>query len=664
MNIAARLRVPYQKPKTHLKYRPDVDGLRAIAVGSVVLYHAFPERAPGGFIGVDIFFVISGYLITTIILDQLSEGTFSIWSFYGRRVRRIFPALIVVALLTFAFGWFVLSVNEFKSLGASLVGSATFMQNFVLLNEVGYFDVEGARKPLLHIWSLGIEEQYYIVWPAVLIAVSRFRLNIVTVVSTLTVASFWFSLFILKRDQQLAFYLPFSRSWELLAGSELAMAVASAPDIPLAKKLEKALATVLFERGAPCPPNIMQHVLSLISLAVIVFATVHFNSQLNFPGLYALIPVAAAMLLIVCKQGWANQHILGSEPMVFIGLISYPLYLWHYPLTAYVRDLSPDGVSRTTMIAVVTVSLILAWLTFEFIERPLRFRLPRRAAISILIGGMCLIGALGILAYSTDGLPIRIPVLRPFMLTGRETSAHWRRKKCLLLPNQDASAFTDECAGRGRHPLIFLWGDSYAAAQYPGLASLRQEGGFDVAEFTSSACPPMIGFVDPTRRFCKGNNDFVLERIGAIRPEIVVLHSTWQYDQAALEQGLFETVQRLRTLSVRKIVLLGPVPAWKGAGLPANMIDYYYEHALQLLPARTTYRLVEDDREERLRKIAETLGIQYVSVLKVMCNEAGCLARIGANDEELTAFDGGHMTLAGSTFLAKAILPELLEGVK
>jgi hypothetical protein len=353
--------------------------------------------------------------------------------------------------------------------------------------------------------------------------------------------------------------------------------------------------------------------------------------------------------------------------MVFVGLISYPLYLWHYPLMAYARILWADTVPGGVMVLVVIASGVLAWLTYQYIERPIRYAKSRsHAKIAALVAGMAAIGAVGLIADKTDGLPMRIPrAIRGFMLTGAETSVNWRSGKCLMLPEQSAADFSSECSGDGRHPLLLVWGDSYGAALYPGLKHFSDVKGFGVAEYTASACPPMIGYVNGERRFCKPINDFVIKRITDLKPEVVILHSTWSYSANDLNAGLQETVQQLRELKIKKIVLLGPVATWKGDGLSANVLDYFYEGGSHsLLPARTNYRSNEEwtrPVEELLQKRAQELDIAYISARKIMCNDEGCLARIGDNGSDLTAFDGGHLTLPGSIFVARAILDQLLD---
>lgn len=653
----------------HLRYRADIDGLRAIAVSLVVGYHAWPKFFPGGYIGVDIFFVISGFLITGIIFDEIQKSNFSILAFYKRRIRRIFPALFVVTLAVFIFGWFYLPVKEFKSLGLSLIGSAAFVQNFVLLGEVGYFDVEAIKKPLLHIWSLGIEEQYYIVWPVILCLIVRLRMNVATVIFIMALASFWFGAHLLKNSFNQAFYLPVARFWELLAGSGLAIGMLLVHEDPRIKHLqsiaENFLHRILFMKGTPRQPDLGSHVGAMLALTLVIWGAFHFNQKTTWPGYHALVPVMGAMGLIFFHRSWINQSLLSSKLMVFIGLISYPLYLWHFPIMAYAHNLRPDGFSKWLMAELVLVSVLLSWLTQRWIEQPIRFGWLRQRAVLPLLCGMAVISMFGIYVYQTDGAIIRIPAeLKVFMLTGEETSQHWRHGACLLGPNQSAASFAPDCSGEGGRPLLLLWGDSYAAAQYAGLNTFKKEFGYDVAEYTSSACPPLLGYVHPEREFCKNNNDFIMKRIEALKPEVVILHSTWMYGRDVYNKGFAETIPKLRALGVKKIVLLGPVPAWREPGLSANVVGYYFSHRRQLIPPVTQFRLIENDLEKQMREYAEKFGIDYISVKNVMCNDKGCLARIGPHQESLTAFDTGHMTLQGSTYLMRSILPELLRGVK
>jgi peptidoglycan/LPS O-acetylase OafA/YrhL len=662
-------KTPAWLDKTVSTYRRDIDGLRAVAIGLVIGYHALPAYFPGGFIGVDVFFVISGFLITGIIARHLARRDFSVAAFYGRRIRRIFPALLLAVTATVAVGWYMLPVKEFKALGLSVIGSTAFVQNLVLLHEVGYFDVAAARKPLLNIWSLGIEEQYYIVWPLILMLATRFRANVMTLATSLALLSFWFGLVTLQTNEAGAFYLPHARAWELLVGSCLALAETKHWRVPRIDRATEAIEKVLHQAvfAPDCPRRIalLPHLGGLLGAGLVAYGALRFNAQLPYPGYRALVPVLGAALLIRFEESVVNRTILGSRFFVFFGLISYPLYLWHFPAIVYLRMLFPDGVHLYLMGGTILGLVALSWLTYRFVERPIRSGGPRRrvvAALVVLMAGLC---GLGFIMYATDGLPQRLPTeLRPFVLTGEESSKYWRHGKCLMLPEQGPAAFAPECAGHGGRPLILYWGDSYAAAEYAGVEALRAEGGYDVAEYTSSACPPLMGFVLPVRPFCKENNDFVMQQIAKLRPDVVVLHGTWLNAQADIEKGVAETVRQLKALQIRKIVFLGPPPRWNGIGLSANVVDYYYEHGLKIIPSRTKYRLVEEDVDEQMRRIALQNEIQYISIQKILCNPDGCLVRIGPDGRDLTAFDPGHVTLPGAIYVTRRILPDLLNGIK
>ncbi|MGJ4959439.1 acyltransferase family protein [Bradyrhizobium sp. HKCCYLRH2015] len=636
---------------TPLGYRADIDGLRAVAVLPVLFYHAFPAAVPGGFYGVDIFFVISGYLITGIIHKQMLSNRFSIADFYARRIRRIFPALITVVLVTFLIAWFFLPPRELKSLGTNIAGGAVFIQNFVLLGQVGYFDLAADKKPLLHLWSLAIEEQYYIVWPLLLMLIGSWRRRSLAITVALAAASFVACLIVQPRAPEYAFYLPVTRAWELLVGSGLALWVNG--------------------RSAEAGPRplidvpLVRELVALAAMLAIVFAFWRYGRLTPHPGVHTLLPVLGAAALIATSGTLVHRYVLSSTPAVFVGLISYPLYLWHYPLMAYARIQFIDAVPVWVMLAIIVASMVLAWATYRFIERPIRF--GRRLVplkVGGLVGGMVALGIVGVVADRTNGMPARIPAeLRGFMLDGSETARFWRSDKCLLKPDQSASEFSPDCAGTGRHPLILVWGDSYAASLYPGLAHFGAERGFEVAEYTASACPPLLGFVHPERRFCKGANDFVIQKVAELKPDLVLLYSTWSYGPDDLRNGLDRTVAALKELNVPKIVLLGPPATWLGESLPANVLDYYFR-THSLLPARTKFRSNDNwtrALDEFLEAQAQRVGIQYISARRMMCNDDGCLARIGADGSNLTAYDSGHLTYPGSLFIAKQAL-EVLPG--
>lgn len=340
-------------PSTH-HYRPDIDGLRGIAVLLVVAFHAMPAWFPAGFIGVDIFFVISGYLITQIILGQIHAQNFSLKAFYGRRIRRILPALIVVVAATFGLGAWLLLRDEFQHLALHTVAAAVFTSNFLLWTESGYFDVAAEIKPLLHLWSLSIEEQFYILWPVLLVCAVKLRANLKLLTGIALLASFIAGLYAIQSDAVAAFYAPHARAWELLAGALLAQ-----------------LSVV----NQPKSSAVRANVTAICGATAIGVALVHLNSKSAFPGAWALLPVLGAAALISSQaQGSAiNTALLSNRVLVWFGKISFPLYLWHWPLLAFARISENQTPPLSVRLALVGLSVVLAWATWRWLETPIRY---------------------------------------------------------------------------------------------------------------------------------------------------------------------------------------------------------------------------------------------------------------------------------------------------
>lgn len=382
---AAPAAIASPHPGLHPKYRPDIDGLRAIAVGSVVIFHAFPEWFAGGFIGVDIFFVISGFLISLIIFNNLEHGRFSIADFYVRRVKRIFPALMTVMTLCLVAGWVLLFADEYKQLGKHLFGGTTFISNFLFWRESGYFDNSAETKPLLHLWSLAIEEQFYLFWPLLLAFVWKRRWGFLGIMGVIGALSFAVNLYLIGYDQTAAFYSPLARFWELMVGGALAYINLHRQDLNgRYKNLQAWLGAGLLLAG---------------------FALM--NGARAFPGWWALLPVVGAFLLLSAgPAAWFNRSVLASKPMVWIGLISYPLYLWHWPLLAFTTIVAGQTAPPSVRAAALAGGVALAWLTFLFIERPLRGSGKPRVVLALLAVNIA-VGLGGMAIYLNDGFDQR-----------------------------------------------------------------------------------------------------------------------------------------------------------------------------------------------------------------------------------------------------------------
>jgi peptidoglycan/LPS O-acetylase OafA/YrhL len=392
-----------QTDLSHPKYRADIDGLRAIAVLAVVAFHAFPNWLRGGFIGVDVFFVISGFLISTIIFENLDRGTFSFKEFYARRIKRIFPALILVLIACFAFGWFVLLADEYKQLGKHIAAGTGFVSNFVLWGEAGYFDNSAETKPLLHLWSLGIEEQFYIVWPFVLWFAWKRKFNLLTITIIVAIASFVLNIKGVKQDMVATFYSPQTRFWELLSGSLLAwFAIYKNNSFhSYALKIDGWLAKVIYSEPVEAEGKTLSNVFSFIGLLLLAYGFWRINKELNFPDKWALVPVLGTALIITAgSKAWVNRKILSNKIAVWFGLISFPLYLWHWPLLSFARIVESEVPSRNIRIAAVVLSIALAWLAYKLVERPIRLGKGRKANVTILVVLMAIVGSVGYYSYS------------------------------------------------------------------------------------------------------------------------------------------------------------------------------------------------------------------------------------------------------------------------
>lgn len=463
-----------------LAYRADLDGLRAIAVLGVIGFHAWPDWLPGGFVGVDMFFALSGFLITSIIVAGVARGEFSVADFYARRIKRIFPALLVVIASTYAFGCFVLFDDELQQLGRHVAGGAAFVSNLVLWSEAGYFDSVSEAKPLLHLWSLGIEEQFYLLWPWLVLACARTRTPLLRLTLVLGLLSFATGLGLTDSNPQAAFYAPHTRIWELFGGALLAIGQR--------------------HRGADDGMH-----WSLIAARVrwmgpilVVVSMLLFDAFDAFPGWRAALPVIGTLLLIEAgPHAFINRVVLSAAPLRWLGLLSYPLYLWHWPLLAYGRVLGnralPPGYAALAML----LAVVLAWLSYQWIEKPIRFRWRGSAPVATLVTAMLVMAVIG---YGSPAALLKSA--RAVVSGNRDNQAElaWvadHSPGCVealgLTPT-----FCIEYGTPGA-PRVMLLGDSSSNAMAPGLGEALAARGTSLLHIGSFSCPPIRGLVESPR---------------------------------------------------------------------------------------------------------------------------------------------------------------------
>jgi peptidoglycan/LPS O-acetylase OafA/YrhL len=488
------------------EHRPDIDGLRAVAILTVLAFHAWEPLFPGGFIGVDIFFVISGFLISSIIFKGLQQQRFSFLDFYLRRVKRIFPALLLVLVTVWIAGWLLMLPDEFVRTSKHLATGAAFTANIALWSEAGYFDWTAELKPLLHLWSLGVEEQFYIGWPLLAFLAWRWRLNLLGIVAVIAVVSFVINVTMIEKYQTAVFYLPVTRIWEILLGTMLAWWLS----------FKHAVFTARVARHADS--------LSLLGLAMLIIAFCSVQRSSLFPGWWALLPTLGACLLIAAPQGWFNRRVLGSRPMVFIGLISYPLYLWHWPLLSLLRIMNRD--SPTTIAAAVASAFVLAWLTWRWIERPIRSRQPGTLPALTLTGAVAVMGGVGLLGFLTLLQPRSASYAQVRNIIAATTTVAFTGPNLQPVAGQPDSFRRQGNSDR----VVLIIGDSNAQQYYPRIDRLLTEHPTTAAGVvfaTAGGCPPFPDVHDDHHAYCEG----LLERAVtyAQRPEVasIVVAASW-----------------------------------------------------------------------------------------------------------------------------------------
>jgi peptidoglycan/LPS O-acetylase OafA/YrhL len=616
------------------KYRPDIDGLRAIAVLAVLGFHAFPRFCPGGFVGVDIFFVISGYLISTIIFDDVASGRFTYGGFYARRIRRIFPSLVTVLLAVLVAGLFLDFSSEFARLGTHVAAGAAFLSNLLLWRESGYFAIDSAYKPLLHLWSLGVEEQFYIVWPLVIAAVSGRR--ILWVVAAILLVSFMANIAIVRTQPTAAFFLPVTRFWELMIGSLLAYSAHARLWVP---QRRDALSVIGF-------------ILLLISLSLI-------NKETVFPGWAALVPtLGTAALIAAGPDARLNRMLLANKAAVFVGLISYPLYLWHWPILSFMT-VSEGELSRGLRVAAVGMSFGLAYITYVMIEKPLRFGRFESLKVAGLSVALLILGVIAIALPSELNPDDRSAFVSFFensppaykYETVHDLSVLWRQECNFydLVTKVAKTSISSQCT-TGRGQSVLLWGDSHIQHLNAGKATLPPN--VSILQIATSGCGPSLrqNGPDPDSS-CNRSNAFALQAIGKTKPDLVVMAERSNYELT----DWTELAQALRAHGAKAVLLLGPVPRWQQP-LHAIIARHFWPNPPSRLNAWLAAAPFETDRL-LTRRYVDSSDLQYVSMIDGLCNADGCLTRVGPDlFEDIESFDDGHLTLSTSKYVAEHLV--------
>ena len=625
-----------------MRHRPDIDGLRALAILPVVAYHAGVPGLTGGFVGVDVFFVISGYLITGIIHAEIAAGEFRFRSFYERRVRRIMPALLLVVVATFAIAAVYLFSGDYVVLARSALYSLLFLGNFYFADQSGYFAAPAASQPLLHLWSLAVEEQFYILFPLLLVGIARFAKSpraLTIILWGLALASFAVSAALLPAQPAAVFYLLHGRAWELLAG---ALLVTGNLPLPRGRWLAEGLAVA--------------------GLALIAGSCLVITSSTPFPGPAALPAVAGAVLLIRYGETTAVGRILAHPVLVGIGLISYSLYLWHWPVLVLggFASLAPPALPVRLILVGIAVALSIA--TYFLVETPFRTRrvAARRGPLFAMAGAaVAVMVGFASLVLGQGGFPQRFP---PEVMALARASQDFStaRSACHGNNDFDLRPFAGECVfGKaGTAPSFAVWGDSHAAEISAALGEWAGGQGRSVMELSNSACPPILDSTVPQRRNCVAQNDIDVRGLAAtpaIRTVFLAAHYA-QYDPRVFLPGFAAAIDRLQAAG-KRVVVVYPVPGMD-RNVPLTLAK------VKLLggdpEAVALPRAVYDSRNAAyLNNLDWLVAERQAGLVRPsdrLCDTRRCYADI---DGTPVYFDDNHLSMRGARLIAPLFAPYL-----
>lgn len=608
---------------TELQYRADVDGLRAVAISSVVAYHAGVGSLSGGFVGVDVFFVISGFLITSLIVAEVREGRFSMLSFWARRARRLLPALFVLLAVTLTVGSAILLPGDYAELADSSVAASLFASNIHFWLNVSYFDNSAALNPLLHTWSLAVEEQFYMLFPAVMLGALYIR-RPANVLLILFAASLAYSAWAVTRYPGATFYLSPSRFWELLLGALLAISP-----------------TQLY--GGQGTRNIA----SVAGLGLIAWSVLAFDEATVFPGMNALLPCLGAAMIIWARTGIINR-MLSLRPVVFIGLISYSLYLWHWPVIVFTRY---EGYTLDTPVqsaAVILVSVALACLSWRYVELPAKRWLAAIGNVRVLrlSGGLVMTACVAAVAIGQTSQSAARETVAPEEVGRDEARAAYGEGVCFFSSDAPLSAIDParclQPASDGADYL--LMGDSFAAHLSPGLRAVLPEQSLRQLNF--GGCPPLRSSLKRADPGCRKVTQAVFDAVEQTRYDVVVVASRWK------EHELPELGKMLGWLKQQsgQVVLVGPIVEYR------RYLPDIIEGSSDPERAVVKYRSIPDSLDRRMRRLADDLGIRYVSLVDAMCEGDRC--RLYDMTGDPIQWDNGHLTAPGSVEIMGDIVKE------
>jgi peptidoglycan/LPS O-acetylase OafA/YrhL len=622
-------------------YRPEIDGLRAFAVLSVVGFHAFPSLLQGGFIGVDIFFVISGFLITSHIFEKLYEGQFSFTDFFGRRIRRIFPALILVMVFSLSFGWFALLSDEYAQLGKHIASGVAFITNFILVDEVGYFDNAAETKPMFHLWSLAVEEQFYVIWPIILWFAWKRHFNLLLITVIVTTISFCLNLWFVKSYPTEIFFWTVVRLWEILSGSILAWLFLYKADLFNKAKIwvEKYLLRIIQLKDVSTDGSTISNIMCIFGFLLLAYGVININEALAYPSQWTLIPIIGSLLIIASgSKGWLNRMFLMNPTVIWFGLISYPLYLWHWPILSFFQIIEGEMPNGNSRVIALLLSILLAWLTYRFVEKPLRFGPNQTLKSIILIFTIILVGLVGLYVYKIKGVTT---YNQPYKFIA-EAKKDWGYPKGLVGDYLQLKTSRNKTS-------VLLFGDSTIEAFGPRISYLYEKGLIkEVGFVTYGGCLPIPKtfltekFIEPCSRLFNNFEKVLIENpiktiiLGGFFGNIYKNKNYFYVEEDGSHISL--TTEKARKKSIDyfytfieqlsktyEVVVMYQPPSSKKFS-PENMISKSGKgRSIPLsIEIKDTKFSIDNKHEKEMEKLLEPLGVKFISQIEKICPNNEC----------------------------------------
>lgn len=614
-------------------YRPEINGLRAVAVLAVVIYHVWPLYLPGGFLGVDVFLLISGYLITDILKNQQATGKFNLFDFLSRRALRLLPVCFIVVLTTLIFGFFVLTPNQYVTVAKSAVAGILHFANIFFWRTTDYFAPDSGDHPLLHLWSLSLEQQFYLLMPAIVLYPQilfgfgkdhKYRLVIFIAIATFGLWV-WASAF----KPVASFYLLPTRLWEFMLGGLIAL---------LRRDNEM----------------ISSNMASAVGLCLLIFSFFASSNSSFLTGIETIFVVTGtSLILMYCSSNIFLGKILSTTTLSLIGLMSYSIYLWHNPIFSFARIIKLNQISTVEILICFALTFSLSWLTWRFIELPIgssKKILSSNKLVITLLCGAFLIGLSGIF-IKYDGIKSRYSTQQQSILSYEkyDFQSAYRSGDCFLDPAQSYSDFSQKChTDIGNDESIIIWGDSHAAA----MSSAFDPAIDNLVQFTASGCPPLIGIkiTSPPRKNCQSINDFVFKALASDAKGTLVLHANWNMYKVDLYDELDQTLEKLLQLGLKKIIVIGNLPIFSPS-LPRILLRKGADLTQEVsLAAGSRVRLSEN---LTIKDLTSSKNVIFLDPFQYLCSkDLFCNAVIKVKSSfKLITWDYGHLTKAGADFV-------------